>query len=65
MVTHDVMEALLLADRIVVLEAGRIVADGPPGALLNNQQDPGVNALLETPRRQMKRLEALEGGRHG
>ena len=29
MVTHDVDEALLLADRVVVLEAGRIVASEP------------------------------------
>jgi osmoprotectant transport system ATP-binding protein len=60
MVTHDVMEALLLADRIVVLDAGRIVADGPPGALLSEGQEPGVRALMDTPRRQMRRLEVLE-----
>jgi osmoprotectant transport system ATP-binding protein len=62
MVTHDVLEALLLADRILVLEAGRIIADGPPGALLGDQADPGVQALMETPRRQMRRLEALSAG---
>jgi osmoprotectant transport system ATP-binding protein len=61
MVTHDVIEALLLADRIVVLDAGRVVADGPPSALLAEQDDPGVRQLMETPRRQMRRLEALEG----
>jgi osmoprotectant transport system ATP-binding protein len=61
MVTHDVLEALLLADRIVVLDEGRIVADGPPAALLKDQQDPGVRRLMETPRRQLRRLEALEG----
>jgi osmoprotectant transport system ATP-binding protein len=60
MVTHDVMEALLLADRIVVLDSGRIVADGPPEALLSERQDPGVRRLMETPRRQLSRLEALE-----
>jgi osmoprotectant transport system ATP-binding protein len=62
MVTHDVMEALLLADRIIVLEAGQVVADGPPGALLADQQEEGVRRLVETPRRQMRRLEALECG---
>jgi osmoprotectant transport system ATP-binding protein len=61
MVTHDVLEALLLADRILVLDDGRIVADGPPGALLSDQENPGVRRLMETPRRRMRRLEALEG----
>ena len=28
-VTHDVLDALLLADRVVVLEAGRVVEQGP------------------------------------
>ena len=59
MVTHDVMEALLLADRIVVLDAGLILADGPPGELLADHPDPVVRALMETPRRQARRLEAL------
>ncbi len=30
MITHDVLEALGLADRIVVLQAGRIIAEGTP-----------------------------------
>jgi osmoprotectant transport system ATP-binding protein len=66
MVTHDVMEALLLADRIVVLDAGRVLADGPPGEILNDHADPIVRTLMETPRRQMRRLEALaEVAAHG
>jgi len=62
MVTHDVMEALLLADRIVVLEAGRILADGPPAALLAHHPHPTVRALMETPRRQARSVEALAAG---
>ena len=30
-VTHDPLDALLLADRVIVLEDGRIVQDGTPG----------------------------------
>ena len=56
MVTHDMTEAVLLADRIVVLEAGSIVADGRPGELLASTDNPEVRALLEAPRRQAERL---------
>jgi osmoprotectant transport system ATP-binding protein len=59
MVTHDVMEALLLADRIVVMQAGRILADDTPGALLADHPEPAVRALMETPRAQARRVEAL------
>lgn len=33
-VTHDVLDALLLADRVVVLEQGRVVEDGPTAQVL-------------------------------
>ena len=56
MVTHDMTEAVLLADRIVVLESGSIVADGQPGELLASTDNPEVRALLEAPRRQAERL---------
>jgi osmoprotectant transport system ATP-binding protein len=59
MVTHDVMEAVLLADRIVVLRAGSIVADGPPHELLAGHPDAAVRALMEMPRRQAERVRAL------
>ena len=58
MVTHDMAEALLLADRIVVLIEGRIRADAKPGELLASK-DPDVRALVEVPRRQAERLAAL------
>jgi osmoprotectant transport system ATP-binding protein len=58
MVTHDVAEALLLADRIVVLIEGRIRADGTPAELVAST-DPDIEAMIAVPRRQAERLAAL------
>ncbi len=64
MVTHDMGEALLLADRVVVLDAGCIVADRAPAELLSDASPhPAVAALLAPPKRQAERLRALETGR--
>lgn len=59
MVTHDMQEALLLADRVVVMRAGRIVADAAPAALLAGHEDPDVAAMIAVPRVQAERLQAL------
>ncbi len=59
MVTHDMAEALLLADRIVVVAGGRIVADAAPAALMRGHTDPAVAAMIATPRRHAERLAAL------
>ncbi|MCT2559962.1 ATP-binding cassette domain-containing protein [Tsuneonella sp. YG55] len=59
LVTHDMAEALLLADRVLVMEAGRIVADEPPGALLGGAGGPAAQALVAVPREQADALEAL------
>ena len=58
-VTHDMAEALLLGDRVAILDAGQLVRVGEPGALLSDPGDPRVEALLATPQRQIERIEAL------
>src|SRR3546814_6763077 len=63
MVTHDMAEALLLADRVLVMQAGRIVADATPGALLAGEGGAEADALVAVPRDQARRLRALEEGR--
>ncbi|PVM90259.1 ABC transporter ATP-binding protein [Caulobacter radicis] len=62
MVTHDVAEALLLADRVVVLDQGRIIADAAPRDLMAGHDDPRVEALMAAPRRQAERVRALLDG---
>jgi osmoprotectant transport system ATP-binding protein len=59
MITHDTLEAVLLADRIVVIRDGRLIADGTPHALMTEEQDPYVRELMQTPRRHAERLGAL------
>jgi osmoprotectant transport system ATP-binding protein len=63
MITHDVLEALLFADRIVVMAEGRVVAEGTPQRLMSEQADGYVRELMQTPRRQAERLQALSGAR--
>ncbi len=58
MVTHDVQEAALLADRIVVLKAGEIVADDTPRAMLSGAH-PDVSDMFDTPRRQAAAIADL------
>jgi len=62
MVTHDMAEALILADRVLVMDQGRIVADAVPKALLAGEGGAAAQALVAVPRDQMRRLAALEAG---
>ena len=61
-VTHDVTEALVLADRIGVMREGRLVQIGTPGELMRAPADEHVAQLLETPRRQAQVVDALLRG---
>ena len=60
-VTHDMVEALVLADRIAVMQAGRLVQIGTPGALMRDPADDYVRQLLDTPRREAQLVESLLG----
>jgi osmoprotectant transport system ATP-binding protein len=61
MITHDMLEALGLADRIVVLERGAVIADEAPAALMVNEHA-YVQELMRTPRRIAERVGALLAG---
>jgi osmoprotectant transport system ATP-binding protein len=58
MITHDMTEAILLADRIAVMRAGRLLAQGTL-AELSDSDEAYVGELLRTPRRQAERLNVL------
>ena len=59
MITHDVIEAVLLADRIAVMHDGRMIGLGTPHDLMSGATSPEVHALMDMPRRQAERLNAL------
>jgi len=59
LVTHDVTEALLLADRVAVMEQGRILQIGRPSELFASPADAVVERLLAMPRRQSERVQAI------
>jgi len=59
MVTHDVLEAVLLADRIAVLEGGELVEHGATEDLLAHPKHASVRELMAMPQRQAERVRAL------
>ncbi len=61
MVTHDMAEALLLADRVLVMDKGELVADATPRALLAGEGGAVAQRLVAVPREQAERLAAMEG----
>ncbi|MFD3705921.1 sulfate/molybdate ABC transporter ATP-binding protein [Nocardia sp. NPDC058658] len=54
LVTHDIIDAITLADRLVVVEAGRIVESGPVAEVMSHPRNPfaariaGLNLLRGT-----------------
>lgn len=59
MVTHDMAEALIMADEVAVMRDGRIIQQGTPHTLMSAPADDYVSDLLETPRRQMRAIAEL------
>lgn len=58
-VTHDMAEALYLADRILVMEGGQIKADATPAELLSGNAGEEAEALVAIPRAQAAHIIAL------
>lgn len=60
MVTHDMAEALLLADRVLVMDAGELVADCTPQQLLSGEGGAIAQGLVAVPRQQAEKLAKME-----
>lgn len=56
MVTHDMTEALLLADKIAVMREGSLVQTGTAQELVHHPANDFVAQLMETPRRRAQAL---------
>lgn len=62
LVTHDLTEALVLADRVAVLHGGELVGLGTPAELSRDDVHPQVKRLLEMPRRQAEAVQRRLSG---
>jgi ABC-type sugar transport system ATPase subunit len=60
-VTHDQVEAMTLADRMVVLNGGRIEQVGPPGELYHRPATVFVAGFLGTPRMNLFDAQVSQG----
>jgi lactose/L-arabinose transport system ATP-binding protein len=62
-VTHDQTEAMTMADRIVVLRAGKVEQIGAPLDLYDNPVNQFVAGFIGSPRMNFLAAESLGGGR--
>ncbi len=58
-VTHDMLEALLLGDRIAVMHEGKLAQIGTPSDLMRAPATDYVEQLMSTPKRQAGAVERL------
>ena len=63
MVTHDMTEALIMADRIAVMAEGKILQVATPQDLVRNPANEYVETLLSTPKRQADQVEKVFSAR--
>ncbi len=61
MVTHDIQQAITIADEIAVMKAGRLLAQDTPRALLSDTRDPDVAALMAMPKRHAEQIRLVLG----
>ena len=61
-VTHDQIEAMSMADRVVLMRAGRIAQNGTPVELYEDPANTFVARFIGTPPMNLLRLEAGGGG---
>jgi osmoprotectant transport system ATP-binding protein len=62
LVTHDMVEALSLADRVAVLRAGQIRQVATPKVLIAEPADDYVAQLIDVVKRQRQQLDAIAEG---
>ena len=54
LVTHDITEALTLADKLIVYVSGKVLQSGTPVEVLNAPASPDVEPLIKIPKRLIK-----------
>lgn len=65
LVTHDIVEAIQMADRIGVMKEGQLLQVAPVRELVEEPADDYVEQLLQTPREEFRKLKELDFWEHG